>query len=145
MGTERNTRALSDVVPIRSFLRSSCESRRRRGGSPYSRTGVVLRSGHLVKFPHSQQLLPVTKRWIACGWTEKQKCTFRFRFIFFCSAAARTALPFTMSLLGKEMGLVGREAGPVTEWLNFFGVVTPVFWPVAVPSRRGNCTFRVSK
>lgn len=68
---------------------------------------------------------------------------FRFRLIFFWSAAARTALPLTWtSGVCEWTGLVGREVE-----INRFGVETPVvvFWPVVNPSLRGNWTFRVSK
>lgn len=74
-------------------------------------------------------------------------CTFRFRLIFFCRAAARTAQPLTNSLF--DTGLAGRDVVGteciVLYAVCFFGVVAPVFCPVVVPSLRGNCTFRVSK
>lgn len=70
-------------------------------------------------------------------------CTFLFRLIFFCKAAASTAFPLTISPTAG-CGDVGRETLPATE-SNFLGVVTPVLAPVCVPSRLGNCTFRVSR
>lgn len=68
---------------------------------------------------------------------------FRFLFIFFCSAAASTALPLTWrsGVFCWWTGLVGREVD-----ISRFGVDTPVvFWPVVKPSFRGNWTFLVSK
>lgn len=67
---------------------------------------------------------------------------FLFRLIFFCKAAASTALPFTcMSGKWWWTGLVGRDVD-----ISRFGVETPVvFWPVVNPSFRGNWTFLVSR
>lgn len=82
-----------------------------------------------------------------CMWL----LTFRLRLIFFWIAAAITAFPFTKSFSFSALGLVGRDvvefepSGPIEFDINRFGVVTPVFWPVVVPSLRGNCTFLVSK
>lgn len=73
-----------------------------------------------------------------------KQLTFRFRLIFFCSAAASTALPLTSSF--PDTGLAGRdEVGKDGGMICFFGVVTPVFCPVVVPSFLGNCTFLVSR
>lgn len=76
--------------------------------------------------------LPRTK-WLcrAC-----KMLTFRLRLIFFCNAAAITLDPFKISPSISVRGLVPKLR---------FGVVTPVFCPVAVPSFRGNCTFLVSR
>lgn len=56
--------------------------------------------------------------------------TFRFRFIFFCSAAAITVFPLTNSLSASLFGLAGRDElaanGPVEFGTSFLGVVTPV-------------------
>lgn len=57
-------------------------------------------------------------------------------------------MPLTNSaLVLGATGLTGREWGPpgVIGTAFRLGVVTPVFWPVVVPSFRGNCTFRVSR
>lgn len=51
--------------------------------------------------------------------------TFRLRLIFFCNAAARTALPLTSSL--PDTGLVGLDVVGSAGRTSFFGVVTPVF------------------
>uniref|UniRef100_A0A2M4D7B8 Putative secreted protein n=1 Tax=Anopheles darlingi TaxID=43151 RepID=A0A2M4D7B8_ANODA len=68
---------------------------------------------------------------------------FRFRLIFFCRAASSTAPPFTFTISGGCTGLGGRDR--LRAGGSFFGVVTPVFCPVVIPSFRGNCTFRVSR
>lgn len=70
-----------------------------------------------------------------------EKLPFLLRFIFFCMAAARTALPLTSS--GKT-GLVGRDIAATLPppMCIFLGVETPV--PPVLRSRRGNCTLRVS-
>lgn len=79
------------------------------------------------------------------------ECIFRFRLSLFCIAAAITVFPLTSSPSVLSFGLVGRElmwlcgAFNEFEWINFFGVVTPVLWPVADPSLRGNWTFLVSR
>lgn len=71
---------------------------------------------------------------------------FRLRDIRFWRAAASTAFPFTSSLEGvvDDTGLLGRLK-VVIDGIIRFGVETPVFVPVAVPSFLGNCTLRVSK
>lgn len=57
----------------------------------------------------------------------------------FWRAAANTALPFTSSLEGvvEDTGLLGRLRFDIDGIIRF-GVDTPVFVPVAVPSFLGN-------
>lgn len=87
--------------------------------------------------------------------------TLRFLLIRFCNAAARTVFPLTISLFpgavagGGEFGLeallklpetaLPAPPPPLALVRCRLGVVTPVLAPVCVPSRRGNCTLRVSK
>nr|CAD7587873.1 unnamed protein product [Timema genevievae] len=67
---------------------------------------------------------------------------FLLRDIFFCKAAASTALPFTSSPPTGEPGRDGPLV-PLPPIPIFLGVLIPV--PCDDPSRRGNCTLRVSK